>query len=73
MVQLTLSAGHTHCAQVDANGNGGTTVDAGHSHQIGRWQVQPANGHVHGVAVVNGQAAPCQGPSASKPCNCGRK
>jgi hypothetical protein len=66
MLQLTPAAGHTHCAQLDAAGNGGTTASGGHSHQVIGFQVQPMAGHTHQVTPTQ-----CQG--AAKPCNCGRK
>lgn len=68
---------HDHCAYVNEQFNGQTTMNAGHSHQVVGGQVVPGgDGHSHSFAPgLNGQAVPCQsqqGTSGLKGCNCGR-
>ena len=55
MVETTPSAPtsipvHTHCAKIDRAGNGFTSVDMGHQHQVvgGYAQASP-DGHMHGM------------------------
>lgn len=68
---LTQNAGHVHCGRVDAAGNGTSSIDAGHSHPIRGWAVQPAGAGPHSHNVTQ---QPCgAGGGPAKPCNCGRK
>lgn len=42
---------HFHCAAVDVNGNGTTTVEASHFHRVSRGRVMPdeSDGHIHNL------------------------
>lgn len=56
MVQTSVSAQtasyppHTHCSKVDAKGNGATSMDLNHQHNVVNGVAQPTpDGHMHGV------------------------
>lgn len=55
MIQTTVSAptsipAHTHCARLDQTGNGITTIDFGHQHNVVSGVAQPSpDGHMHGM------------------------
>lgn len=68
---------HDHCAYVNEQYNGQTTMSAGHSHQVMGGQVLPmADGHTHQFVTLPGnQPQPCQAPQGTRGmsgCNCGR-
>jgi len=44
---LETEQNHTHTAMLDKDGNGSSTRDAGHKHEIKANVVQEANGHTH--------------------------
>jgi hypothetical protein len=48
---------HTHLAALSAGGDGTSTVDAGHSHQVHEFGVSPGpDGHVHDLASYTASA-----------------
>lgn len=53
-VMTTIDHGHSHEALVDANGNGETTEDNGHRHEIKKGEVLEADGHAHDVVTPTG-------------------
>jgi hypothetical protein len=44
---------HTHLANLDNNGNGVSTVDAGHLHKVSSMKVQPASSDAHVHEIVS--------------------
>jgi len=44
---------HDHAVSVDREGNGWTSLNAGHAHRVERWQVQPTEGHDHMLQGVS--------------------
>jgi hypothetical protein len=54
-----VNPAHPHCAFVDENGNGRTSVDAGHWHQIAGGRILPDLRDRHGHDIPQ-PAIPCQ-------------
>jgi len=53
---------HAHCAFVDESGDGRTSVDSGHWHQIAGRRILPdmRDGHAHEVLPTACQSAPME-------------
>lgn len=45
--RTTKANGHDHSFRLDAQGNGDTSRDGGHVHQVIRFKVQSAQKHIH--------------------------
>lgn len=54
---VETGSGHTHTVELDENGNGISSVNGGHSHEVNENVVLPAmntDGHTHSIQIFEG-------------------
>lgn len=71
--------GHDHEVVLDLGGNGTTSTEGDHAHEVSAWEVQEADGHDHALDVTgavqggehgdtpNGSDPIAQGAAGTKP------
>ena len=47
--ETTINNGHSHRYIIDEKGDGSTSRNKAHEHNIINWKVQTAHGHKHGL------------------------
>lgn len=76
MLETTVSSGHSHCSKVDTLGNGITTIDSGHQHQVLKGVAQPLQGgdmHMHGLTQSMCRHDPQRGWGKAGCGSCGKR